>query len=214
LYALALGQADGKVILYAGTNVAGVYRSDDEDSTWKPVNNNLTDRSIRSLAVDPRNGQAVYAGTANSGVFRSENAGDLWNPPVGEMGARKVRAIAVSPSASDLVYAGTQDHGVYRSADGGQTWEPMNTGLGKGGQGAITVYSLAFDPRPRPVHTGHTLYAGTNGDGVYVLYPEGTTWQAINTGLGNRTIRPLAMGPAPKPVLYAGTKSGVWWSHP
>lgn len=211
LYALDMGSsAAGEPTLYVGTADSGVYRSTDGGGNWTAVNTGLGSLNIRSVAVDPADSRIVYAGTAERGVYKTTDGGDQWKPANTGIADLKVRRIVVIPDSSNL-YIGTQDQGVFRSLDAGDSWEPMNGGLGSSGQGDITVYGLAIDPRSSDTLY---LYAGTNGDGVYYIPSDGTTWQSMNEGLGDLKVQALVMGPEPCFMIYAATEGGVWWHSP
>ncbi len=61
--------------------------------------------------------------------------------------------------------------------------------------------------------TPTTLYAGTSSDGVFKSTNGGSSWSAINTGLGNRDIQDLVIDPTMSNTIYAATyNSGVFKS--
>ena len=70
-----------------------------------------------------------------------------------------------------------------------------------------TVLSVAIDP-----NTPATLYAGTNGGGVFKSTDSGANWSAASTGLSNSNVLSLAIAPSSAPntpaTLYAGTYGG------
>ncbi len=61
----------------------------------------------------------------------------------------------------------------------------MNTGLAN-----ASVTALAIDPQ-----TPATLYAGTDGSGLFKSTNAGGGWSAINTGLTDSSVRVLAIDP-------------------
>jgi hypothetical protein len=68
------------------------------------------------------------------------------------------------------------------------------------------IHALAIDPV-----TPTTLYAGTNGGGVFKSTNGGGNWNTFNSGLTNYDIQALAINPATPSILYAGTNgSGVF----
>ncbi len=88
--------------------------------------------------------------------------------------AESTASIDVSPAAQD------------------QTWT-------KYGLDGMNVMALAVDPS-----TPGTLYAGTNGFGIFKSTTGGQSWEAINTGITQRSIFSLVIDPANSAVLYAG----------
>lgn len=63
----------------------------------------------------------------------------------------------------------------------------------------VDTWALAHDENDQ------TMYAGTNGGGVYKSADQGDTWTQVNSGLGNLDVRALATDPATAGVVYAGT---------
>ncbi len=120
------GQPD---VVYAGTLLGGVFKSSDRGSTWRAVNNGLSNLWIDSLAIDALGG-AVYAGSHGSGVYKSVDGGETWAAVNNGIAANAVvYTLAVSPSSPGVVFAGTRIDGtfytgiLYRSLNGGASWE-------------------------------------------------------------------------------------------
>jgi photosystem II stability/assembly factor-like uncharacterized protein len=53
-----------------------------------------------------------------------------------------------------------------------------------------------------------TVYAASDGAGVFKSTSAGARWRAVNGGLGNLNVRVLAVSPLESDVLYAGTRGG------
>ncbi len=87
------------------------------------------------------------------------------------------------------------------------TWTAANNGLYSG-----SVYAVALSPA---YATDRTLFAGTNGSGVFRSADGGATWQAVNQGLTATDVRAVALSPAyaTDRTLYAGTEGGVFRSR-
>ena len=82
-----------------------------------------------------------------------------------------------------------------------------NVWTSHGPEGGI-ILALAIDPA-----TPTTLYAGTEGGGVYKSTDSGGNWSAVNTGLTNTYVDALAIDPVTPTTLYAGTyPAGVFKS--
>ena len=93
---------------------------------------------------------------------------------------------------------------MYKTTDGGGNWGPANTGLPD-----APVFALAIDPL-----TPTTLYAGTQGGGVFQSTDGGGSWTPINGGLTVPFVSVLAIDPAMPATLYAATSGGVFFSSP
>lgn len=68
VYTLLVDTTTVPSVIYAGTE-GGVFFSTDGGNAWAGLNNGLTNRKVRSLALDPWM-RTLYAGTWGSGVFR------------------------------------------------------------------------------------------------------------------------------------------------
>ena len=78
----------------------------------------------------------------------------------------------------------------------------MNTGLTPKYLSTV-VLALAINPQ-----TPDTLYAGTDGGGVFESTNGGANWTAMNTGLTNTVVLSLALNPLTSDTLYAGSWGG------
>ena len=116
--------------------------------------------------------------------------------------------------AGSHVYATVGDGNLYRSGDGGETWtnltnlQPTQWGDEVDDQG----WSVAVDP----ADANHIVFGSQDsfhpadaGSGVLESFDGGTTWTAINDGLGVRNASTLAFGS--DGFLYAGTWCGGIW---
>jgi photosystem II stability/assembly factor-like uncharacterized protein len=181
-------------IVYAGSESA-IYRSINGGATWNSTG--LSNRDIRSLAIDPLNPNNIYAGTYYFGVFKSTNGGSTWN--AGNLSNNTILSLAIDPLNPDALYAGTDSSGVYKSIDGGANWSAANSGLTN-----TSISVLAIHPQNPAI-----LYAGTGG-GVFKSTDGGANWSAANNGLSNTSILSLAIDPLNPDALYAGTSEGVY----
>ena len=229
-------------IVYAGTNMSGVFKSTNGGGNWTAINSGLTNLVIQTLAIDPATPSTLYLGTNSRGVFKSTDGGASWRGVNTGQGGSDVNALVINPSNTSVIYAGTNS-GVFKSTNGGANWTPSNTGLINN----TFIHTLAIDP----VNTSN-LYAGTfsgvfvtrnagqnwtatslssgtirtlqvdplapanvyaGGDGgVFKSTDTGTTWQGVNTGLTNRTVNTIAINPASPNIIYVGTGNGVFKS--
>lgn len=148
----------------------------------------------------------VYIGTFSGGVFQSTNAKfATWTPrPVG----LKSGSITALAHTGKYLFAATADSGIYlfNSASADKYWIRKNNGLSN----LKVTCLLAMD--------SVTLFAGTDGGGVFKTSDKGNTWTAVNnpvlhhleiTGLarkGSRIIQTALQG-----GVYASDDMGTSW---
>jgi Glucodextranase, domain B/S-layer homology domain len=170
--------------IYVGTIGSGVFKSTDGGATWvqKGLFGGFT---VRALVRDATPPGTIYAGVENEpgaasgGVFSSVNGGDTWVALDNGLTNKKVQSLALDGST---LYAGTREEGTAPNvvAGGvfmwdGTLWHQLNTGLLPGDDECNScprrVQALATDSR----HPG-TIYAGTQGSGVYKSVNGGLNW--------------------------------------
>jgi photosystem II stability/assembly factor-like uncharacterized protein len=131
-------------VVYAASDVAGVFRSTDYGDHWQMRSVGLGNYEVSSFAVDPFDSNTLYAGTGaftqsnKSGIYVSHDAGlTLRAEPQGEAWQhltstfthritfrrfRTADAIAPDPAEQGVILSGSRDNGVWRSTDGGLSW--------------------------------------------------------------------------------------------
>jgi hypothetical protein len=138
-----------KDLIYAKTDVGGVYRWNPSTSTWTQLLNwigpddwNWT--SAESIAIDPSNPNLLYVAagnytngwtTENGAILRSSDQGNTFqitkmpfkmggNMPGRGMGER----LAVDPNQGSIPHFGARDgKGLWKSTDSGVTWSNVAT---------------------------------------------------------------------------------------
>ncbi len=149
---------DSTRILMGGDSIYSyklLLLSTDLGNTWTHIGDGLTG-SIACLTAAPSVPGLFYAGTGQ-GLFRSTDGGYNWTR-TGTF--TTVRAVCISPEDENLIYAGTSN-GVYLSTDGGASWQQINQGLT-----STNIQALALRTTGNP-----TVFAGTNGAGIFVTSP-------------------------------------------
>ena len=145
--------------VYGGTVASGVLKSRDGGASWQSANRGLTALDVRALAMDPTNDSVLYAGIENGGLYKSTDGGATWQRSgTGLDPQASIRDIVVDPTNSHIVYAGDYRTGVYRSDDSGGLWVAFIKGLSTR---AVKALAISSD--------GGTLYAATEGEGVFRL---------------------------------------------
>ena len=195
----------GGTNLFAGTLYGGVFLSTNNGTSWKQVNNGLTDTLVTSLAVSPNGagGTNLFAGTED-GVFLSTNNGTSWKQvntgwtDTANTGYTAVLTLAVSPNGAGgtNLFAGTYGSGVFLSTNNGTSWTQFDSGLMN-----IHVCAIAV--------SGTNLFVGTYYSGIFLSTNNGTSWAAVNNGLTDTYVSSLVVSGT---NLLTGTGSGVFLS--
>ena len=99
--------------IWVGSATGGVWKSDNEGTTFEPVFDDMPTASIGDIAIDPNNKDIVYVGTGEANIFRSSNAGcgvfkttdgGLSWKSVGLENTNTIGRIRVNPKNSNIVY--------------------------------------------------------------------------------------------------------------
>ena len=186
------------LVVYAGTNAAGVFRSVDGGLHWQTASglgsSGLPPSPITALAVAPGNSTIVFAGTED-GLFESNDSGVLW-APVGDgldaatcVAGGFVSSLAMAADASALYVEICG--GLYKSQRFEESLTQVSFPAGH------RPFTLTADPRRAPV-----LYAGVVG-GLYRTRDGGATWDLLDAGFAANMLPSVAVDPATPDTLYA-----------
>jgi photosystem II stability/assembly factor-like uncharacterized protein len=193
-------------IMLVGCYGPGVFKSEDEGNNWILWNDALVDSHVH--AVDycwaPGSTLVGLAGTSQ-GMFHR-----LYTTPWVQAGGIPVnlRVSSIDHSKSmqlgfASVTGGSWSDGVYRTTDNGYTWQVVDW----------WIYSSAVAMNPLwqdyPNDTCG-IFAGDSGLGVKYSDDCGTTWQEVNSGLGNLYINMLSYHPQDSMRLFAATQDGLY----
>ena len=147
---------------YMGSSHHGVFRSFDGGNSWVPAGAGLPEAiggnritPVKSLLVDPNNGDVAYVATELSGIYKTTDGGKTWqaiNVGLPQLFMRRTYPprLAVSLDDPSIIYAtiGRSVHShlvrtyMYRSANMGKSWQIVETEFPPN----ITVLSLRVDP--------------------------------------------------------------------
>ncbi len=193
--------------MYAATASGGVWKTENDGTTWKPVFEHAASTSIGEVTIAPSNPKIVWVGTgeanvfrssmAGAGVYKSEDAGETWTH-MGLTGTHTIPRIRIHPTDPNIVYVAASGHewthneerGVYKTTDGGKSWKKIlyideQTG----------AIDLVMDPtNPNVLYTSTWQRIrkrwndprnekGYSGSGVYKTTDGGNSWTPINQGL-------------------------------
>ena len=227
-------------VKYLAAASGGVWKTENNGTTWKPVFDRQGSYSIGCITLDPNNPNVVWVGSGENnsqrsvgfgdGVYKSLDGGKSWRN-TGLKDSQHIGKILVDPRDSDVVYAAAQgplwssggDRGLYKTIDGGKTWSlsleiDPDTG----------VSDIALDPRnPDILYAASyqrrrhvwTLVAAGPGSAIYKSADAGATWLKLETGLpsGDLGRIGIAVSPIRPDVVYAtiaaaGNDSGFYRS--
>lgn len=212
-------------ILYARSDVAGVFKSTDRGRSWRPCNNGVTgyhQHDIRSIAVSSHDTNILFrgSGSVRGGVFfgtihKSFDGGERWFEVCQEVdfyGNGETRqlgeVIQVDPHDAACVIAGGYTKGVWISKDGGEHWR--YSGLKDERIGCVcfhptqknTIYVGtigSFDRDPLFVAQQYD-YVRPNPARLYRSTDRGETWDVLNEGMD---FAEIAFDPRNPNILHA-----------
>ena len=84
-WSLCLTASSDEKYMFYGTDVGGIYRSDDSGKTWQRTLGSFTAAGASDIIVDPNNSERVIALGVNgipqytTGIYLSENGGKSWS---------------------------------------------------------------------------------------------------------------------------------------
>jgi photosystem II stability/assembly factor-like uncharacterized protein len=201
-----------RLTVYIGSASGGVWKSQNNGTTYKPVFDKQPVQSIGAVTIDPKNPKVVWVGTGEAwtrnsvsvgdGVYKSTDGGENWTN-VGLRESERIAKILVDPSDSNTVYvcapgklwSDSADRGVYKTTDGGKSWTQvlkgsnLSTGcsmMSMDKSSPKTLYAGLWDFRRK----GWTFRSGgdgpnaPSGSGLFKSTDGGATWNEISGAQG------------------------------
>ena len=189
---------------YVASASGGVWKTENQGTTWKPIFDDAPSGSVGAIAVDPSDSSNIWVGLGESnilrssmaglGVFQSTDAGKTWQRR-GLSDSHHIARIVVHPKDSKTVfvavggheYSENENRGVYKTVDGGETWKkvlyenPMT--------GANDLVMHPSDPNVMYASMWYRIRRAWNdpvpgpGGGVYKSTDGGETWNRLEEGL-------------------------------
>src|SRR5262245_66262278 len=126
-------------VSYVGYATGGVFKSDNNGTTFTPVFETYGSASIGDIAIHPTNPNIVYVGTGEAnnrqtssygdGIYKSEDGGKTF-AHIGLVATQTIARIVIDPRSPDVVYVASPGHlfgpsadgGIYKTTDGGKSW--------------------------------------------------------------------------------------------
>jgi len=211
---------------YVGVASGGLWKTENNGTTFKPIFDNQSVFAIGCLAIDTWNPNIVWVGTGENnsqrnlaygdGIYKTMDAGKSFK----NMGLKKsghIGKIMIDPRNSNVVYVCAQgpawgpggDRGLYKTTDGGETWDAILT---------ISEYTgvsdMEMDPRNPDIlyaaahQRERRVYSKINGgpeSAIYKSTDAGKSWRKLTRGLPGGDVGRigLALSPANPDVIYA-----------
>ena len=144
-------------IAWVATPTQGIYKTTNRGESWEKLS--ASPQKVMSLALNPHNSDLVLAGSLENGIYLSHDGGASWIQSGGGMEPNEsILDIVFDSNNPNVIYAASRRSGVYLSKDQGTSWIKINSGLSTR---SVRTLSLSKDSL--------TLYAGTDGEGVFRL---------------------------------------------
>ena len=204
---IAVADKDGARRIYAAYATSGVWKTDDNGTSWQAVFEHQASTSIGDIAVAPSNPDIVWVGTGEANLFRASMAGvGIYKSTDGARtfthsgltDTQTIARIVVHPSNPDVVYVASSGHewtdnemrGVFKTSDGGRTWQKVFYRSPR--TGAIDLVMDPADPntlyaamwqRVRRTWSDPRTEAGYSEGGIWKTIDGGKTWAEANEGL-------------------------------
>ena len=218
---------DAKHVYYAAMSSGGLWKTDNNGTTWTPLFDGQASYSLGVVELDPSNPDVVWVGSGENnsqrsvafgdGVYKSTDAGKSWKN-VGLKDSGHISQIWIDPDDSNTVLVAAQgplwnsggERGLYKTTDGGATWNAILTVDADTG-----VNEFAVDPRNKDVIVASTyqrrrhvwvLINGGPGSGIHKTTDGGANWSKVSSGLPSKDHMGrigLAAAPSAPDTLYA-----------
>ena len=195
-------------VLYARTDVGGVYRFDFANKVWIPLMDWVSQNDVglygtEAFALDPTDPKRIYvlAGTGyfsqgRTAVLRSEDYGATWDTSYVEMlahgngmGRQTGEKLAVDPNKPNIIFCGSRTKGLYKSTDYGKTWtSAYKVALSDAKESSLNnvngISFVMFDESQGKNADGSTktIYIGISDtkDNLQVSNDGGATWKTVS----------------------------------
>jgi hypothetical protein len=182
--------------MFVAISAAGVFRSDDDGDTWRPMNRGLKSEGIpdddaevghcvHRIGLHPDRPEVLYM-QKHWDVMRSDDSAETWREISGNLPTDFGFAIDIHAHEPDTVYVvpikSDSEHypldgklQVFRSRSGGDEWEALTSGLPQ----RDCYVNVLRDAMAVDSLDECGVYFGTTGGQVYASADSGDSWESI-----------------------------------
>jgi photosystem II stability/assembly factor-like uncharacterized protein len=197
-------QEDAPSTFYVATASGGLWKTQNDGTTFEPIFDDQPVSSIGDVALAPSDPSILYVGTGEAnnrqssswgnGVYRSLDGGQTWTH-LGLADTHHIGRIVVHPRNPDVAYVAAlghlwgpnQERGLYKTSDGGRTWSQSkfvdaDTGfvdVAMDPQSPHILYAASYQRRRTP----HGYNGGGPGSALWKTVDGGGTWKKLTNGL-------------------------------
>ena len=199
---IAVSESDPNVI-YVGYAAGGVFKSENNGTTFVPVFDTYATASIGDIAIHPTNPNVVYVGTGEAnnrqtttfgdGIYKTTDGGKTFTN-VGLKETQSIARIVIDPRSPETVYVAAPGHlfgsnperGVYKTIDGGKTWNKIKyideytgfTDIVMDPGNSKVLYAASY----QRLRSGCCFSGGGPGSALWKTVDAGKTWTKITSG--------------------------------
>lgn len=187
-------------LVYAAAGSAGLFKSTNAGTTWRPIFDHESTISIGGIAIDEQHPSTIWVGTGEAnlrnsvsfgdGVYLSRDGGKSWRN-MGLKDTQTISRVVVNPKNADIAYVAAVGHtfgpnaerGVFATFDGGKTWQKTlfidnvhgaaDIDIDPSNPDVLYATMWHFDRKPWTFESGDT-----NG-GVFKSVDAGRTWKKL-----------------------------------
>jgi hypothetical protein len=191
-------------VIYVGYATGGVFKSENNGTTFTPVFETYGSASIGDIAIHPTNPNIVYVGTGEAnnrqtstfgdGIYKTEDGGRTF-ANIGLRETQTIARIVIDSRNPNVVYVASPGHlfgpspdrGIYKTTDGGKSWSKIkyvdeNTGftdIAIDPSNSKILYAASYQRR----RSGCCFNGGGPGSALWKSDNAGQTWERLSNGL-------------------------------